>query len=280
MIEIDLSDDETMNSNENKHSKEQKETESVLLPPCFYCKICQKEFDYKSALIHLKNNINIHKKDCMISEEIIKTQENEILKNIFYEIEKKKNYINDEQKKIYDKIKRIKELEIYIYQTIELMKEEYNKLYGILEKEKDKNELIKEKIILFIENNKDIKGVINKYNQLTNFHKLQLQLNNNYFNKNFSKEKLDEIKNIQVSFINKINSFFNSNLNNNETLSLKDELNLLNLEELKALNNMLEENENSSNDIVIEINKDEFNNIFDKKYLKAERKRSSINIDK
>ena len=100
---------------------------------------------------------------------------------------------------------------------------------------------------------------------------------------------MDSINKIQASFINKINSLFNSNINknnnnnqmnDNKSLSLKDELNLLNVEELKALNNMLKENEISSSDIVIEINKDEFNNILDKKYLKAERKRCSINIDK
>ena len=120
---------------------------------------------------------------------------------------------------------------------------------------------------------------------------MQSQLNNIYFNKNFSQEKIDSINKIQASFINKINSLFNSNINknnnnnnnqmnNNKSLSLKDELNLLNVEELKALNNMPKENEISSSDIVIEINKDEFNNILDKKYLKAERKRCSINIDK
>ena len=283
MIEIDLSDDETMNSNENQNQNNKKnEKENVsLLPPSFYCKICEKEFDYKSALMHLKNNINTHKKDCMISEEIIKTMENELINNLLNKLE---------QKKVYSKMKKINELEIYIYQTIEMMKTEYNKLYSILEEEKTKNELIKEKIILFIDNNKDIKGVINKYNQLTDFNKLQSQLNNIYFNKNFSKEKIDSINKIQASFINKINSLFNSNINknnnnnnqmnNNKSLSLKDELNLLNVEELKALNNMLKENEISSSDIVIEINKDEFNNILDKKYLKAERKRCSINIDK
>ena len=292
MIEIDLSDDETMNSNENQNQNNKKnEKENVsLLPPSFYCKICEKEFDYKSALMHLKNNINTHKKDCMISEEIIKTMENELINNLLNKLEQKKNDINIEQKKVYSKMKKINELEIYIYQTIEMMKTEYNKLYSILEEEKTKNKLIKEKIILFIDNNKDIKGVINKYNQLTDFNKLQSQLNNIYFNKNFSKEKMDSINKIQASFINKINSLFNSNINknnnnnnqmnNNKSLSLKDELNLLNVEELKALNNMLKENEISSSDIVIEINKDEFNNILDKKYLKAERKRCSINIDK
>ena len=216
--------------------------------------------------------------------------ENELINNLLNKLEQKKNDINIEQKKVYSKMKKINELEIYIYQTIEMMKTEYNKLYSILEEEKTKNELIKEKIILFIDNNKDIKGVINKYNQLTDFNKLQSQLNNIYFNKNFSKEKIDSINKIQASFINKINSLFNSNINknnnnnnqmnNNKSLSLKDELNLLNVEELKALNNMLKENEISSSDIVIEINKDEFNNILDKKYLKAERKRCSINIDK
>ena len=292
MIEIDLSDDETMNSNENQNQNNKKnEKENVsLLPPSFYCKICEKEFDYKSALMHLKNNINIHQKDCMISEEIIKTMENELINNLLNKLEQKKNDINIEQKKVYSKMKKINELEIYIYQTIEMMKTEYNKLYSILEEEKTKNKLIKEKIILFIDNNKDIKGVINKYNQLTDFNKLQSQLNNIYFNKNFSKEKIDSINKIQASFINKINSLFNSNINknnnnnnqmnNNKSLSLKDELNLLNVEELKALNNMLKENEISSSDIVIEINKDEFNNILDKKNLKAERKRCSINIDK
>ena len=291
MIEIDLSDDETMNSNENQNQNNKKnEKENVsLLPPSFYCKICEKEFDYKSALMHLKNNINTHQKDCMISEEIIKTMENELINNLLNKLEQKKNDINIEQKKVYSKMKKINELEIYIYQTIEMMKTEYNKLYSILEEEKTKNKLIKEKIILFIDNNKDIKGVINKYNQLTDFNKLQSQLNNIYFNKNFSKEKIDSINKIQASFINKINSLFNSNINknnnnnqmnDNKSLSLKDELNLLNVEELKPLNNMLKENEISSSDIVIEINKDEFNNILDKKYLKAERKRCSINIDK
>lgn len=277
MIEIEIDDDETIYTIDNKN---QKEKEKLL--PCFYCKICEKGFSYKTALLHLEENVDIHKKDCMISEEIINIQENEIITNILNKLEEKNNDINNEQKKVCDKMEKINKLEIYIYKNLEMLKEEYNNLFNILEEEKNKNGLLKEKIISYIQDNKNIKGVINKYNKLTSFQKVQQQLNNNYFNKNFSKEKMEEIQIIRDSFINEINSEFNfkEKNNNDKSLSLKEEFNSLNLDELKALNNILKENENSSSDIIIEIDSSKFDNTIGKKFLKSKRRSCYMNIDK
>ena len=274
MIEIEIDDDETIYTIENKN---QKEKEKLL--PSFYCKICEKEFSYKTALLHLEENVDIHKKDCMISEEIINIQENEIITNLLNKLEEKNNDINDEQKKVCDKMEKINELEIFVYKHLEMLREEYNNLLNILEEEKNKNELLKEKIISYIHANKDIKGVINKYNNLTSFQKVQQQLNNNYFNKNFSKEKMEEIQIIKDSFINEINSQFNFK-EKNKSLSLKEVFDSWNVEELKALNNILKKNENSSSDIIIEINSNKFDNINGKKFLKSKRRSCYMNIDK
>ena len=290
LIPIEISDDETINTdNEIKRPNTNNDKEQNS-PPNFYCVICNQKLSYDEALIHIRQNKNKHDFNSIISEKVMEKQENDIIIDIMKNLEDRNNEINDGQKMVVEKVKKINDMKKYIYRSLEIMKEENDKYMKMLKEEKEMNDLIKEKICLFIKDNKNKNGVMNKYNKLRNFKILQLQLNNNYFDKNIIKDKNEEMKTLEKAFINKISSEFNikekneiksnNNKNNNakESIQLKEELKNLNVKELKAINDTLDENDNSFGDIIIEINANEIN-WNDIEILKTKRKRSSINID-
>ena len=290
LIPIEISDDETINTdNEIKRPNTNNDKEQNS-PPNFYCVICNQKLSYDEALIHIRQNKNKHDFNSIISEKVMEKQENDIIIDIMKNLEDRNNEINDGQKMVVEKVKKINDMKKYIYRSLEIMKEENDKYMKMLKEEKEMNDLIKEKICLFIKDNKNKNGVMNKYNKLRDFKILQLQLNNNYFDKNIIKDKNEEMKTLEKAFINKISSEFNikekneiksnNNKNNNakESIQLKEELKNLNVKELKAINDTLDENDNSFGDIIIEINSNEIN-WNDIEILKTKRKRSSINLD-
>ena len=205
--------------------------------PAFYCKICKKEFYFENPLKHIQSNVFTHDENCLVTEENINNEEKDIMRNILYNLQKRNDDINLLKKQVKEKSIKINELKLFLEKNLSFIEEKYELLLEQLKVETNTNKQIAEKIIQF--EMEKVYGFSEKLKKLINFKKLNLHLDNNYFNKRFDQGIEDEINTKRKEIYKKFISEFKNNktdLNNNNNMEkLKERLSKLKLDELKIV---------------------------------------------
>ena len=205
--------------------------------PAFYCKICKKEFYFENPLKHIQSNVFTHDENCLVTEENINNEEKAITRNILYNLQKRNDDINLLKKQVKEKSIKINELKLFLEKNLSFIEEKYELLLEQLKVETNKNKQIAEKIIQF--EMEKVYGFSEKLKKLINFKKLNLHLDNNYFNKRFDQGIEDEINTKRKEIYKRFISEFKNNktdLNNNNNMEkLKERLSKLKLDELKIV---------------------------------------------
>ena len=211
--------------------------EELGLFPAFYCKICEKEFYLENPLKHIQSNVFTHDENCLVTEENINNEEKNIIRNILNNLDKRNDEINLLKKQVKEKSIKINELKLFLEKNLSFIEEKYELLLEQLKVETNKNKQIAEKIIQF--EMEKVYGFSEKLKKLINFKKLNLHLDNNYFNKRFDQGIEDEINTKRKEIYKRFISEFKNNktdLNNNNNMEkLKERLSKLKLDELKIV---------------------------------------------
>ena len=246
--------------------------------PAFYCKICKKEFYFENPLKHIQSNVFTHDENCLVTEENINNEEKDIIRNILYNLQKRNDDINLLKKQVKEKSIKINELKLFLEKNLSFIEEKYELLLEQLKKETNTIKQFAEKIIQF--ESEKVYGFSEKLKKLINFKKLNLHLDNNYFNKRFDQGIEDEINTKRKEIYKKFISEFKNNktdLNNNNNMEkLKERLSKLKLDELKIVyknvvgEEIIDEIINE-NDICEE---EEFNCDYNNDFLNFKRERS------
>ena len=211
--------------------------EELGLFPAFYCKICEKEFYLENPLKHIQSNVFTHDENCLVTEKNINNEEKTIVKNILNNLDKRNDEINFLKKQAKEKSIKINELKLFLEKSLSFIEEKYELLLEQLKVETNKNKQIAEKIIQF--EMEKVYGFSEKLKKLINFKKLNLHLDNNYFNKRFDQGIEDEINTKKKEIYKRFISEFKNNktdLNNNNNMEkLKERLSKMKLDELKIV---------------------------------------------
>jgi len=205
--------------------------------PAFYCKICKKEFYFENPLKHIQSKVFTHDENCLVTEENINNEEKDIIRNILNNLQQRNDEIKLLKKQVKEKSIKINELKLFLEKSLSFIEEKYELLLEQLKVETNKNKQIAEKIIQF--EMEKVYGFSEKLKKLINFKKLNLHLDNNYFNKRFDQGIEDEINTKKKEIYKRFISEFKNNktdLNNNNNMEkLKERLSKLKLDELKIV---------------------------------------------
>ena len=229
--------------------------EKLYFFPLFYCIICEKELNYDKALEHLEKNKTSHEHNCIISEEIMNLQKDEMIYNLVILLEKRNDELTEEESEIDKILSNMNVFKIYLNQDLIKIKNNFLQIKKTLNKYLEENEKIKEQINII--KNKKEQGLKSKYKNLKDFELIYNQLINTYFSKDSIKQIKEDINNKKIGIQKLIISIFNTcncdiYLNNNfidfnRKNYLKTELNKLKIDELKIINEKLDDNDNANN---------------------------------